>query len=429
MASLVETLAPMRPRGVWDGPAFPLLLAGQTTSELGSQVTLVALPVTAATLLGAGPLHMGLLEAIQFLPAVILGVFAGLLADRWPRRKLMLLSHIGRAGLLLLLSLAALTGVLHLWIVFGVAFGLGVFGIIFDTAYRAYLPSVVDQWDLGAANGLLESGSSLATTAGPALGGVLVQAVSAPMAVLADAASYVIAALSLAPSPNDDVRTWAQSSSRRTPLEDIWQGVCVLARHSLLAPLTLCAATLTLFENIQVAVFALYVLRQLDLGVMGVALGYAAIGPGALVGSVLASRGSRRYGPGPVLVAAPLVAALGLLLVAATALLPVGQFAVLVLGDALLGGAVSLYIVNFMSLRQMTVPNELLGRVNATCRTAVTAMVPIGAVLGGALAEVVGVPTTLLVAGVGMLLAPLWLLRSPIPWLRAFPELSTATQR
>src|SRR5258708_24941263 len=177
--------------------AFGLLWSGQTISTLGSHITGSGIPLIAILVLGAHPAQVGLLAALSALPSLFLGLFVGVWVDRLPRRPLMLLADLARALLLLSVPIAALSGLLHIEQLYIVTVLLSACTICFDTAYQAFLPQVVTREQLVEGNSKLGTSNSLAEMGGPPLAGGLIQSVGAPLAVLFDALSFLVSALSI----------------------------------------------------------------------------------------------------------------------------------------------------------------------------------------------------------------------------------------
>src|SRR5215469_7301679 len=192
--SAVPTI-PAKSRSLWRHGAFLTLLIGQTISLVGSQVSVLALPLTAVLILNANAAQMGILQAVEYAPAAIFGLFVGVLVDHIPRRPVLILTDVGRGLLLSSIPLALSLGMRQMTYLYAVGFFVGVLTIFFAVAYQAYLPSLVERESLVAANGTLEASSSAAQILGPGLAGGLVQLLTAPLAILADAASFFISAI------------------------------------------------------------------------------------------------------------------------------------------------------------------------------------------------------------------------------------------
>ncbi len=199
--------------------AFALLWSGQTISTLGSHITGSGIPLIAILVLGADPAQVGLLAALSALPSLLFGLFIGVWVDRLPRRALLLLTDLVRALLLLSLPLAALSGLLHMAQLYIVTLLLSVCSVCFDTAYQAFLPQIISREQLVEGNSRLGTSSSLAEMGGPPLAGGLIQVIGAPLAVLFDALSFLVSALSIALIRRREIR----SVERPTKREPFWR--------------------------------------------------------------------------------------------------------------------------------------------------------------------------------------------------------------
>ncbi|HET9017650.1 MAG TPA: MFS transporter [Thermomicrobiaceae bacterium] len=406
--------------GLWHHHDFLKLWGGQTVSLLGSQVTLLALPLIAVLTLHASPTQMGLLTAAQLAPYLVVGLFAGVWVDRIRRRPLLIVADILRALLLLSIAAAAVMHTLTIDVLYLLAFLLGVLTVHFDVAYQSYLPSLVGREQLVEGNARLEVSQSVAQIAGPGLGGALVGLVTAPLAILADAASFLVSAVSLlairAPEPRPAVVGERQGVRR-----EIGEGLQVVLGNPLLRSIAGCAATGNLFGTIIVAIFILYATRDLGISAGLLGLIFAAGNVGVLLGALLASRVSGRLGVGPTIVLGLLITDAGLLLIPLAGGPRPLMVAMLIAAQFLSGFGSPLYNVNQVSLRQTITPDRLQGRMNATMRFLVWGMMPVGSLLGGVLGSALGLRTTLAIGAVGGLTAVLWIWLSPVRTLREHP--------
>ena len=409
------------------GPArvdrdFNRLWLGQSLSLVGSQVSVLAIPLTAALTLRATPAQMGLLGAAQWLPFLLLSLPAGAWIDQRRRRPLMIAVDLGRASSLAVVPAAAALGVLTLPLLYASAFVTGVLQVFFELAYQSYVPVLVGRARLVRANSRLQASASAAQVGGPGLAGMLAQLVSAPIAVLLDALSYVVSAASVAairtpePPPTDD-------EGPRVPLRrSIGEGLRVVVGEPVLRAMAAEAALFNLFETATLTLLVLFATRELGIGpgLLGVILGLGAVG--ALLGAVAADRLSRRWALGRAMLAAYLVACVPLLLLpAATG--PQGlAAAMLVAAFALSGFGVSTSQVYVWSVRQSMVAPGLLARMNAAYRFVVSGTVPLGALVGGTLGSLLGLRGGIAVATLGIALAVVPILASPIPTLHDLPE-------
>jgi MFS family permease len=397
---------------LWGHRDFLLLWTAETVSEVGTMVTRLALPLLAATVLGATPWEMGLLATATTAAFLLVGLPAGALLDRVPRRPVMIAADLVRFALFGWIPLAWWLGVLTFWQVLLVALLGGVATVFFDVAYQSILPSVVGREGLVEGNSKLESTRAAAEAAGPALGGFLVQLAGAANAVLVDAISYLLSAVALA---RMKVRETVAERTGRSLRAEMAEGLRYVLGHPLLRPITFCTGTANLFSGVSLAVEVLYLTRVLELSaaVIGVVMAVGLVG--GILGAVTGGWWIRRAGQGRTVVWSLLVTGPPMLLmvVPGAVWFGVGMF-------AMAYGSV-IYNVAQVSFRQSVCPDRLLGRMNASIRFLVWGTIPLGGLLGGALGEWLGLWPTLLVSVLGTIAAPLWLVASPLRKLRDLP--------
>lgn len=398
--------------GLWKKSNFIKLWAGQTVSLFGSQITVLALPLLAANVLQATPGQMGILGFVQYVPWLLVGLFAGVWVDRLQRRPIMLTADILRAILLALIPVTAWLGWMRIEYLYLVGFLVGICSVFFDIAYVAILPALVSREQLVEGNSKLQTSVSVSETAGPGLAGMLVQAISAPIAVGLDALSFVVSALSLA---------WIRveenlpSTLVKHPsvIKQASEGLRLSLRHPLLRGFIGCSTTGNLFIDIHLAVYILYLTRELGLQPAMIGLIYAFGGLGGVIGAPLAERLVRSLGTGRAIVLSQLFHGL-----CATAL-PLVALAgrtvpLLALVHAVWGFTSATYLVPALSLRQAITPDHLQGRITASQRVLTFGLSPLGFLIGGFLGEWMGLWPTLLVAGAGLIFSNLWLSLSPL---------------
>lgn len=423
----------LRLTGLWRRPDFLKLWAGQTVSQAGSLVTQFALPLAAIVLLHASAVQVALLSAAGIAPRLILGLVAGVWADRLRRRPLLLAADIGRALIVGLVPVAALLGRLQMDLLYEVALTSSALSVVFEVAYPAYLVSLVRPEELLEANSKLEASGAVAEAAGLGAAGALVQTLSAPLALAVDAVSYMVSALSLAlipmreskPTVFEQAADDESGETSGTSQAGIWRQAVAGLRLTLHDPVARAlagsAGVFTLCGNMLGVVLLLYLVREvhLEAGLLGAIFGVGGIS--AFAGSLVAERATRRWGIGRVVIGG-LALYTGLAVTLPLASGPVWLASgVLVLGQ-LSDGAHTVYSVGRASLLQALVPPEALGRLHASIQTIEAVGTLVGVALGGALGQVIGLRPTLVVAVAGGLLAPLWLARSPLRTLRALPQ-------
>jgi MFS family permease len=411
-----------RSRSLWRHADFMKLWTGETISVLGTQVTLLALPLTAIVILKANAFQVGLLSTFEFLPFILVGLPAGVWVDRLPRRAVLIAGDLLRILTLGSIPLAFELHRLHLTQLYIVAFLTGIGTVFFDVAYQAYLPSLVERDQIVDGNAKLEISRSGAQLAGPGLGGILVQLLKAPVAIAVDAASYAWSAVFVALIRRKEpaAERTSEDGTRPKMRREIAEGLHYVWRHTLLRPIAACTATANLFGSMTVALLVLFAVRKLGLspGVIG---GVLAVGnSGWLVGAFMARRMAERVGLGPTIIGSIVVASVG------GVLIPLASRAtavpLLVASGFLLGLGAVIYNVNQVSLRQAITPDRMQGRMNATMRFMVWGTMPIGSFLGGVLGNAIGLRPTLWIAAIGGLLAFLPPFASPVRSLERIPD-------
>ncbi|MDI3340774.1 MAG: MFS transporter [Sphaerobacter sp.] len=411
---------PRRLAGLWRHPDFIKLWAGETISLLGTQITLLALPLTAVVLLDASPQEMGILTAAETAPFLLIGLLAGVWIDRRRRRPIMMAANVGRALLLGLIPLLDLLGMLHMAPLVAIAFAVGTLTVFFDVAYQVYLPALVSREHLVEGNAKLEISRSGAQIVGPGVGGWLVGLVTAPIAIAVDALSFLVstAFLGAIRQPEPAVARQGPAPGLRP---EIAEGLRLVLGNPMLRAIAGCTATANLFGSIMTAIFVLYATRDLGIGAGLLGLIFAAGNVGFLLGALLAGQVPRRIGLGRTITLASLLGGLGTLLVPLAGGSQPMVIAMLIAAQFIIGLSSPLYNVNQVSLRQTITPDRLQGRMNASMRFIVWGTMPLGSLLGGALGGALGLRPTLLVAALGGTLAFLWVWHSPVHTLQTQP--------
>jgi MFS family permease len=407
--------------GLWQQPEFMKLWIGQTISEFGSRITRDAIPLVAVITLAATPAQMGVLTAIGSLPILFLSLIAGVWIDRLRRRPIMIVADLGRAIILLTIPLAALSGHLTIGLLYGVVALMSIFSLLFDLAYRSILPSLVAREQLLEGNSKLATTESLAEIGGPALAGLLIQWISAPLAIFFDAISFLFSGISVALIRKPEgvpEATRAQGSVWR----DVLEGLHVIGRDPVLRTLIVGMGLQSFFGNFIGTLYAFYAVRDLGLtpGVLGILI--AAGGVGALVGTLLAQWGPSRFGLGRTLTGSLLVGSIVNLLIPLASGPTIVAAALLITVQLINDGAMAVYLINEISLRQLRVPGRLLGRTNASMGFLSQGIAPLGALVAGALATCIGTRPTLWLAVLGILVTSVWMVFSPVRRIQAYSE-------
>ena len=413
-------------QGLWREPDFLKLWAGQSVSQVGSWITLVGLPLIAAKMLNASPLQMGILSGVGAAAILLFGLFAGAWADRLRRRPILIWTDLGRAAVLGTVPLAAAFGRLSMSHLYLVAAASAILTVFFDVSYRTYLPSLVRPESLLEGNSKLALSESVAGVVGPGITGILIAALTAPMALLFDAASFLCSALSvwLIRTPEPQPKPSAAPHIGR----EIVEGLRASWHEPILRTLLLRSATAALFLGFGSSLYILFAVRDLGLGAVLLGAVIAVGGVSGVFGALAAQGLVRRFGFGRTLIGAALLPGIaGLLppLAHGPVMLCAAVLAVAQLGDM----AWSIYGINEVTLRQAIAPSHVLGRVNSAAHLTFRGVLPLGALLGGALAEAIGLRPAMFVGAGGFLLSTLWLIFSPIRRLRHFSCIGPAARK
>lgn len=386
-----------------------MLLGSVVVSELGTQVTLVAMPLAAVVTLHASPFQLGLLVAAERAGFLLIGLPAGVWVDRMRRRSVMVTADALRGLLLLTVPIAAWLGVLAIWQLYAVAGALGMVTVFFDVSAQSYLPFLVGQERLVDGNSRLETVRVGGQLAGPSLGGWLVQLVTAPVAILADAVSYLGSAVFLAGIKGREPRP--DPAARRGLWREMREGAAFVVRQPILRAIAACTATANLFGAMSAAVEIAFLVRVVGLRAGQVGMLMTAAPLGGLAGGLAVSRLSRRFGSARVMWIGIATWVFVVLMPLAGPGWRVWLFAAGMFAFAF--GAI-LYNVGQISFRQAVTPAPLLGRMNATIRFVVWGTLPLGGLIGGVLGQTLGLRPALWISVLGGLLCCVPLLLSPV---------------
>lgn len=393
---------------------FRLLWSGETISQLGSQVSVLVLPLVAVLYLHASTFEVGVLTALESVAFLLVGLPAGAWCDRLRRRPVMIASDLIRAILLASIPAAAALGALTLGQLFAVALLHGIATVFFDVSYQSYLPSLVEHHELMEGNAKLGASQSVAQVAGPALGGLLVQVLTAPFAVVADAVSFLASAICMRAIRSSEPPP--ERPAERRLFKEIGEGLGFVLRHPILRMIAGTTGTSNFFSSAFAAVIVVFLVRSVHLsaGVIGVLMSAGSIG--GVLGAMTASAIARRIGQARTIWVSTLVTAPFGLLIPLTG--RGDRLAFYVTGIFAISFGVVVYNVAQVSFRQALCPPRLLGRMNATMRFLVWGTMPLGALLGGALGTWIGLRPTLWVSQVGEVLAAGWVITSPLRGMR-----------
>ena len=421
MASILATLHPRRWfTGLWLNRDFRKLWGSLTIVHFGGQITFLALPLTAALVLDASPLEVGILTALEALPYPLFGLFAGVLVDRTRKLPVIIASDVGRGLALLAIPICAWLGVLNMAILYVAGFLVGLLTVIGWPAYQVFMTERVGRENLVEANAKIGVADSAAQLVGPGLAGALIQWLTAPIAILLDAFSFFLSAWMLRGIPPRE--TDAPKAIARSVREEIREGLAVIWHNRTLRALVWAIALWQVFRHAFIAIVVLFAARELGFAAGHVGVLFMVAGLGSLAAAGVTAPLNARFGMGPVMLAG--IAATGV------AWLVMGSAGggwwmasiIFGLGLFLLDLGAMIFFINYLSVRQSVTPDRLLGRVTATmiCLTVSTA--PIGGLAGGWVADQYGLRTAMLLVGAGALvLAPLVTWFSPLSRMRELP--------
>ncbi|NUW34894.1 MFS transporter [Nonomuraea sp. SMC257] len=370
-------------------PDFRRFVWANGVTQMGTQVTIVALPLAAVLALDAGALELGLLSAAQMVAFLLVGLPAGVWVDRVRRLPVLVWSDLVRGLALVTVPLAAWAGVLTLPQLYAVALILGFGTVFFDVAHMSLLPAVVPEDRLERGNSALEVTRNVSLLAGPGVGGWLVNLLTAPVALLADSVSYLASALLLSRVRAEErPPEAAERPSRHGLRREMAEGLAFVVREPVLRRVAVVGALVMAANSVCAVGFPLYLVKELKIGPGAYGLLLSASACGALAGAALVPRLTARFGTGATLYGSAALATVVYLPALATG--PGWRLAFLPAAGALFGAASSVFGVTQLSHRQRVTPAHLLGRVNAAMRFVMWGAFPLGGLLGGALGERTG---------------------------------------
>lgn len=397
---------------------FRQLYAADTISQIGTQVSMLALPLVAVRTLHASNFEMGVLAACETLAFLLVGLPAGAWVDRMRRRQVLIVGDLGRALVLGSVPLAWWAGWLTMPQMFLVAILAGVLTVFFDVSYQSYLPHLVGRDKLVEGNAKLEAVRAVNQLAGPPVAGALITLLTAPFAVFVDALSYLGSALFLG-----GIRKREEKPERKPDAHlgrEIGEGLRFVLGNRMLRSIAMCTGWSNLWSSVAGAMIIVLLARDLNLNAAIIGLTTSVAAVGGMVAALFATRFAKAFGQGPTIwisiaVTSPFqllwpVAQRGWLLWAAA------------VGSGIYWFGAVVYNITQVSFRQGLTPERLLGRMNATMRFLVWGTMPIGGLLGGILGQTLGVRPTLWVGGIGGMLAFLPVLLSPLRTMRELPR-------
>ena len=413
--------------GVWKSHDFRTLWLSLTITHFGGQVTFLALPLTAAIMLHATPLEMGVLTAVEALPYTLFGLFTGVLIDRSRKLRLIIIADVGRGLALLLVPLAAWLGFLSMPILYVVGFLCGVGGIIGWAAYQVFMAERVGSENLVQANAGIALSDSASSLIGPGIAGAIIHWLTAPIAILMDALSFFVSAWMLKGIPakasdvpklraKDDGAIWAGIWA------DAKEGLKMIRDHPVLRSVAISLMIWNVLKHAYLAIVILYATRDLSLSAGTIGALFMMAGIGFLLASATCQWLNRRYGVGYIMLMGLTMTGAAWLLVACVS---GNEWAAVQLGGALflMDLGAMLFFINYLSLRQAATPEHLRGRVTSTLIFIAVSLAPLGSLLGGVLGTWLGLRVTIAICGIGGLVLGAVLLKwSPVGAMRELPR-------
>ncbi|MEO8700661.1 MAG: MFS transporter [Kofleriaceae bacterium] len=423
-----------RRTGLWRHADFMRLWAAQAFSAYGSRITRTALPVIAVATLHQDEVMVSLLAVLQLAPGILVGLLSGGFIDRNRKRPILIAADVFRAIVVGTLTIAWLGGVLSMVHVLIVGAGVGAASALFMITDNAYLPHLVARDQLAEGNAKIESTEAIAEITGPGSAGVLIAALGAPLTVVIDAVSYVWSAVMLSSIRTvEEQPNPTQSASFLTPGpnlaprrgHDLRVGLRAVFGHPIVRPIVISHMMWSISGGFFMALYALYCLRVLGISTTLFGIIVALGGVGSLAGALLSRRFVSTMGLGPAMILmSTLSLACALLIPLAGGPLTGGSFAVtivfLALHQLLSDGFAVAFVIQAVTLRQIVLPKHVLGRANAAIHVCTSGLLPVGALLGGLIAEFASTTTAVWVGVLIGFAAPVFLL--PLRHLREMPS-------
>lgn len=396
------------------------LWGAQSISIFGTYITTIALPLLAVTTLDASPFEMGVLTAAASLPYLLMGLFVGVWVDRLRKRPLLIAADVGRAICLLVVPAGAMLDWLSIPLLVVVAFTHGTLAMLFDVADTTYLPSLVRRDQLVEANGKLEVSTSVAQITGPALAGGLVSLLTAPFALVFDSVSYLASAVILKRIEHEE--PLPEQTRRESLVAQISNGFSTIRQSPVLRALIGASTFSACFGELFLSVYLFFLAEDLGFGPGRIGFIFAMGGVGSLLGAWSSGPLSRRLGSGNTLILGMAMFGLTGLFIPVAVLAPSIAFPLIVVCEFLQWGFFVMYQVQAASIRQAFTPIRALGRVQATSLLTIRGSMPVGAMLGGTIATMIGAAWTLVVGEIGMLMAAIPLMLAPIRSIRTLVD-------
>jgi len=407
--------------GLWSHPDFLKLWTGQSISELGSQVSQLAIPWLAAVELHASPLAFSLLGVLGFLPFILFALPAGVWVDRLRRRQILIVGDSARAALLALIPILWAAGVLQIWHLLVLEFVIGIFTVFFDVAYQSYLPALIEREHLIDGNSKLQLTVSIAQVGGPTVSGTLIAAITAPYAIVVDAVSFAISSVFMIGMKHRENLPRQDAAEPRPHMwPQVKEGLAWVVGNRNLRAIAGCTGTSNFCSGLMFSIVILYMVRVLHLSSIQAGAVFAVGSAGSIAGALLANRLGKKFGVGSAIVFMAVIFSFGGL---AYPLAPASfPLPLLMAGQLLFGFSAVAYNILQVSYRQAITPERLQGRMNAAMRWIVWGTIPLGTLAGGAIAQATSLHTAIWVGAVLATPTFLWVVLSPLRSIREMPE-------
>lgn len=405
---------------LWRDRNFLRFWSGQSLSQIGSQITELAIPVLAVLLLQATELQMGFLNAAGVVAFLVIGLPAGAWIDRMRKRLVMIWADLARALALAAVPTLWMLGALQMWHLYIVALVIGVATVFFDVSYQSLIPSLVRPHQIAEANGKLESTQQLANLGGPAVGGGLIALITAPIAILATVGSYLASAIALMLTRDNEIAH--QKADRRPLLTEIGEGLRWVFGNPLLRRIVATTGVSNFFGTLSFTLLPLFILRDLGLSAASMGLIFSLAAIGGVAGAAATPRIVRLIGEARAIPLGAIGFGVMSVFIPLAAMIPNAAFALLVAQGFLASFAVLVYNITQVTFRQRITPPRLLGRMNASVRFCVWGVMPIAALSSGVLGTWLGIVPTLWIGAIGQILSVLFVVIGPFWSMRELPD-------
>ncbi|WP_404429760.1 MFS transporter [Microbacterium lacus] len=422
-AAVASPSTPAPKGSLWRDRNFLTLWGGQTFAQFGAQITELALPVLAVLVLNANEFEIGVINAAGFAAFLVIGLPAGAWIDRMRKRHVMIAADLVRALALATVPLLWWAGVLDVWHLVVIALVMSVATVFFDVSYQSIVPSLVRPTQIAEANGKLESTHQLANIAGPGIAGWLVGILTAPIAVLATVFTYLASFVALAFTRDDEIV--APKHEHEPLLQSIREGVGWVFGNPYLRRIVGTTGVSNFFSTVTFTMLPIFLLRDLGLSPASMGIIFSLGAVGGLLGAMATPHIVRWIGEARSIPISAIAFSVAGLFLPVAALVPEFAFVLLVVQSAVSMFTVLLYNIVQVSFRQRITPKRLLGRMNASIRFFVWGVMPIAALLAGALGTWLGAVPTMWIGAIGGLVSALFVVTGPFWAMGELPDAPT----